>query len=122
MKGKDTKNKVKIKYDDKGRKVYDFSDFNFEKDDNLILNNKPKEIHEYLDYKMINNKELVNDSKKQGTFLCSICNIEEWNNKPLSMQLDHIDGDPHNHKLENLRLICPNCHSQTETYCGRNKR
>ncbi len=56
MKGKDTQNKVKIKYDDKGRKVYDFSDFNFEKDDNLILNNKRKEIHEYLDYKMINNK------------------------------------------------------------------
>lgn len=36
------------------------------------------------------------------------------------MQLDHIDGDSHNHKLENLRMICPNCHTQTETYCGKN--
>jgi len=53
--------------------------------------------------------------------ICEECGISEWNGKPLSMQLDHIDGDPHNHKLENLKMICPNCHSQTETYCGKNK-
>lgn len=52
---------------------------------------------------------------------CSICNITEWNYKPINMQLDHIDGDSTNHTLCNLRMICPNCHSQTETYCGKNK-
>lgn len=36
-------------------------------------------------------------------------------------QLDHIDGDSTNHKLENLRMLCPNCHSQTETYASRNR-
>jgi hypothetical protein len=52
---------------------------------------------------------------------CSICsNPPEWNNKPLSLQLDHINGDHYDNRVENLRLICPNCHSQTETYTGRN--
>ena len=37
------------------------------------------------------------------------------------MELDHIDGNRTNHKLENLRMLCPNCHSQTSTYKGRNK-
>ena len=50
---------------------------------------------------------------------CEICGIESWNGSILRMQLDHIDGNSHNHKLENLRMICPNCHSQTETYCGK---
>ena len=52
---------------------------------------------------------------------CSCCGITEWNKKQISLHLDHIDGDNHNHKLKNLRLLCPNCHSQTETWCGKNK-
>ena len=55
------------------------------------------------------------------TNACEICNITEWNGSEISMQLDHIDGDSHNHLLSNLRMVCPNCHSQTETYCGKNK-
>jgi len=54
--------------------------------------------------------------------LCEICGIDEWNKKPLTLHLDHIDGNTYNHTLNNLRLLCPNCHSQTETYCGRNKK
>lgn len=53
---------------------------------------------------------------------CSSCKIKEWNHKPISLQLDHIDGNNHNHKLKNLRLLCPNCHSQTETFCGKNRK
>ena len=52
---------------------------------------------------------------------CNVCGISEWNNKKISMQLDHINGDSSDHKKENLRFLCPNCHSQTETYCGKNK-
>jgi 5-methylcytosine-specific restriction endonuclease McrA len=44
----------------------------------------------------------------------------EWNGSELSLQLDHRDGDPSNNELSNLRFLCPNCHSQTSTYCGRN--
>ncbi len=52
--------------------------------------------------------------------MCEICGIKDWNGKPVSFELDHIDGNSHNHKLENIRIICPNCHSQTETYRARN--
>lgn len=52
---------------------------------------------------------------------CHHCNNEGfWLNQPLSLHLDHIDGNPRNNVIANLRLLCPNCHSQTETYCGKN--
>jgi 5-methylcytosine-specific restriction endonuclease McrA len=50
---------------------------------------------------------------------CSCCSIENWQNKDITLELDHIDGSSHNCKLENLRLLCPNCHSQTDTFRGR---
>jgi len=55
-------------------------------------------------------------------YKCSECSIQAWNNKPLSLHLDHINGMNNDNRLENLRFLCPNCHSQTETYTGRNKK
>jgi Zn finger protein HypA/HybF involved in hydrogenase expression len=52
---------------------------------------------------------------------CERCGLSEWMNAPISCHLDHINGDSHDHRLENLRILCPNCHSQTETYCGKSK-
>lgn len=52
--------------------------------------------------------------------LCERCGITEWQGKPLSMQLHHINGDGADNRLENLELLCANCHSQTDTYGGRN--
>ena len=55
-------------------------------------------------------------------YQCNLCGLtNEWNNRQLSLHLDHINGINDDHRLENLRFICPNCHSQTPTYCGRNK-
>jgi hypothetical protein len=51
---------------------------------------------------------------------CEICGNTEWMNKPVPIHLDHIDGNPTNNAKENLRLVCPNCHAQTKTYCGKN--
>ena len=45
-----------------------------------------------------------------------------WNSKPLSLQLDHINGVNNDHRLENLQFLCPNCHSQTPTFAGRNRK
>lgn len=53
-------------------------------------------------------------------YKCNICNINIWNNKPITLRLDHIDGDNKNHCLNNLRWLCPNCDSLQETYSGRN--
>lgn len=51
---------------------------------------------------------------------CENCEIKEWNNKRLPFELDHIDGNKHNHLLVNLRILCPNCHSQTKTFRSKN--
>lgn len=54
---------------------------------------------------------------------CALCRIgPTWNEKPLTLQLDHINGDRTDNQLENLRLLCPNCHSQTPTFAGRKPR
>lgn len=53
--------------------------------------------------------------------LCEECGIIEWNGKPISLELEHIDGNHNNHLLSNLKILCPNCHSQTMTYRGRNR-
>ena len=53
---------------------------------------------------------------------CETCWLTpEWNGKPLVLQIDHCNGDNKDWRLENLRILCPNCHSQTETFAGRNK-
>ena len=53
-------------------------------------------------------------------YKCAVCGIIDWNNKKLVLELEHIDGNSDNNALENLCLICPNCHSQTDTYKGKN--
>lgn len=55
--------------------------------------------------------------------ICSVCGqLPEWNGKPLVLQLDHINGIFDDNRLENLRIICGHCHSQTDTFAGRNKK
>lgn len=55
-------------------------------------------------------------------YKCAICGTVEWQGKTLSLELDHINGINNDNRLENLRFLCPNCHSQTTTYGSRNKQ
>ena len=55
-------------------------------------------------------------------YKCEICGISEWQNKQISLHLHHINGIHNDNRLENLQLLCPNCHSQTENYCDKNRK
>lgn len=51
---------------------------------------------------------------------CHACGLTTWLGLPLVLHLDHLHGRRDDHRIANLRLLCPNCHSQTDTYAGRN--
>lgn len=53
---------------------------------------------------------------------CECCGLTEWNNKPIPIELHHIDGDRNNNSIDNLQIICPNCHAQTENYKSKNRK
>ena len=85
-----------------------------------IDNFKKKSIEEYLkdNTPCSSNslkKRLISEGLKQN--ICEICGQGPiWNGKPLALQLDHINGNHTDNCLENLRIVCPNCHSQTDTF------
>ena len=54
-------------------------------------------------------------------YKCEVCGLSDWQGEKITLQVDHTDGNAGNNALANLRLICPNCHSQTKTYGGGNK-
>ena len=51
---------------------------------------------------------------------CELCGLTEWQNKAIVLELDHINGKNRDHRIENIRFLCPNCHSQTFNFRGRN--
>lgn len=55
-------------------------------------------------------------------YKCECCGISEWNNKPIRLQLHHKNGNPTDNSLDNLEVLCPNCHTQTDNYGSKNTR
>lgn len=65
-------------------------------------------------------KRLISEGLKEHK--CECCGLAEWLGEPIPLELDHVDGDHYNNTLENLKILCPNCHAKTPTYRGKNKR
>ena len=101
------KNRIKSGENRKNQRICEIEKL-YKEDWSKLVNKYSKKVWKYFILKEQNNK-------------CAICSCSDfWNNKKLTLQLDHIDGDRYNNQRENLRMVCPNCHSQTETFCSKN--
>lgn len=80
-----------------------------------------RNIEEYL-----NNKQTIGScalkrrllKEKLFDYKCNQCNLQKWLNKPIPLELHHIDGNSSNNNINNLMLLCPNCHTFTDNYRG----
>lgn len=76
-------------------------------------------IHDHFLSTGVIKKRLLKGYKENR---CEICGITEWNGKPITLQVHHINGNRNDDRLENLQLLCPNCHSQTDNFCSHTKK
>lgn len=63
---------------------------------------------------------LIKEGYKE--YKCEKCGLSKWLNKPIQLELHHINGNSHDHSLDNLQILCPNCHSQTDNYKIHNSK
>lgn len=84
-----------------------------------LIHNKSHE--EILSLNSVDRKYIKKFILKHGLleYKCNQCGIYEWQGQRLSLHLDHKNGVNNDNRLENLRFLCPNCHSLTDTYCGK---
>jgi len=90
-----------------------------------VPKSEPRPLEEVMvENSTYNRGSLKSRLLKQGVLenKCELCDLKEWQGKPIVMRLDHINGVNNDHRRENLRMVCPNCDSQLPTFCGRKLR
>jgi len=90
---------------------------------NVLNKDKEKPVSFYLKEKSYVKTNILKwklFSEGLKDYKCEKCNCTHWNNQQLTLQLHHINGDETDNRLENLQILCPNCHSQTDNFCGKN--
>lgn len=65
-------------------------------------------------------RRLLDEGLKE--YKCELCGLYEWQDNPIPLELHHINGNNRDNRLDNLKLLCPNCHALTDSYRGRNKK
>ena len=87
-----------------------------------VASNQYKTAEEYAKGNNVSSHKLKEKMIKDGLkkHQCELCLLEEWQGRAIPLELHHKDGNNTNNDLSNLCFLCPNCHSQTENYCGKN--
>ena len=90
------------------------------KEINLEQKKKSRDLIMNADFETLSFERLRKRIIYEQDEKCNFCGISEWMGKPISLELEHKDGNHHNNTRNNLEALCPNCHSQTPTFRGRN--
>lgn len=91
---------------------------------NCLNSHNEKTAEEYSKGRLIKLSRLMDKMLKENVkeYKCEICGISEWNNKYIKLQIHHINGNHYDNDINNIQFLCPNCHSQTDTFCGKNRK
>lgn len=83
-------------------------------------NKKELEVLNSNEFGVISKRIIRELLLKERPYKCECCGISEWQGKTIILQVHHIDGNRNNNVRDNLILLCPNCHSQTDNWCNKN--
>ena len=101
-------------------KEYGISTAHFTFHSKRLKARKPVEVYLSKNTHIASSKlkeKLISSGLKENK--CELCGLDSWFGKRLVCQLHHINGDNTDNRIENLQILCPNCHSQTDNYCGQ---